>query len=257
MRRAVAISLAVVAAVAVPVTPAHAAPDPAVRVSFSGGTLRITGTDLAESVRVVRAGERVVVTADREVRQSGQAPRIDAVQAVRIELRAGNDTVRILLRLPDVVVDGGRGNDVLIGGPSAEQLYGRAGKDSLAGGGGSDEIFGGNGDDVVRAGFGSDIVAGGAGADDLDGGSGGDKIDGGAGDDTLTGGDGRDTVRVAPAFGADTMTDPSEDDTVALVPGLSVRSGIGTRTVTIWDGADDQGTLRSGTSRRWAVTDFS
>lgn len=257
MRRTVVCALAVIAASALPHAPASAAGDPAVRVSFSNGTLRITGSGLAESVRLARAGERVVVTADREVRQSGQAPRIDAVQRVRIDLGDGNDTVRILLRLPDVVVDGGRGDDVLIGGPSAEQLYGRVGKDSLAGGGGSDEIFGGNGDDVVRAGFGSDIVAGGAGDDDLDGGAGADKIDGGADDDTVTGGDGRDTVRIAPAFGADTMSDPSEDDTVALVPGLSVRSGIGTRIVTIWDGADDQGTLRSGTSRRWAVTDFS
>jgi len=79
-----------------------------------------------------------------------------------------------------VALDGGDGNDTLIG---------NAGADSLSGGAGNDALLGM------------------AGKDTLDGGLGNDTLDGGADNDTYTDAGGSDTYVMAGNFGQDVITD--------------------------------------------------
>ena len=75
---------------------------------------------------------------------------------------------------------------------------------------------------------------------------------------------GQDTYAVGEAFGggaaepfgADTVADFAAGDAVDLHPGLSVRSGLGTTTVTVWDGVTDFGTISAANGHLWAAGDF-
>jgi len=64
----------------------------------------------------------------------------------------------------------------------------------INGGGGNDNIIGTDGDDTIIGGDGHDTLKGGAGNDNLRGEEGNDKLDGGRGDDLLTGGQGDDVA---------------------------------------------------------------
>ena len=91
---------------------------------------------------------------------------------------AGNTRIR-------TVLDGGRGDDTIIGAAGRDLLRGGPGKDTLRGGGGTDELWGGSGDDDLAGGQGNDL---------LRGESGRDTLRGGQGRNTLVGGSDRDTV---------------------------------------------------------------
>jgi Ca2+-binding RTX toxin-like protein len=95
----------------------------------------------------------------------------------------GNDTVTA--NGTYVIVDAGKGNDVIRGG---------AGEQSLSGGDGNDTVYGGTGNDTLNGGKGNDVLYGNSGVDVLYGNSGNDKLYGGPGKDTLSGGPGTDLV---------------------------------------------------------------
>ena len=137
-------------------------------------------------------------------------------------------------------IDGGAGNDTLLGGDWSDSLLGGAGNDSIdAGSAGQDAVDGGSGDDTivthsaatVVGGAGNDLLTakggtlngyGGAGNDTLtsvagndelfgeggndvlSSGAGDDLLDGGSGNDKLNGGDGSDVL--IGGAGADTLT---------------------------------------------------
>jgi Ca2+-binding RTX toxin-like protein len=86
-------------------------------------------------------------------------------------------------------LEGGDGDDTVLGG---------LGRDELIGDGGNDVLIGGEGDDFLNGGAGNDVIEGGLGADSLSG---------GAGDDTLTGGDGADTFQFGLGDGFDIIED--------------------------------------------------
>jgi Ca2+-binding RTX toxin-like protein len=115
-------------------------------------------------------------------------------------------------------------------------------------------LSGGDGNDILDGGVGNDTLQGDAGPT------------GNAGNDILTGGSGADaflfgqpfTGTTPQAFGNDTITDfDNGADTIHLATGLSVRSGLGTTTVVIWNGATNFGTIHATNGHGWLATDFT
>ena len=93
--------------------------------------------------------------------------------------------------------------------------------------------------------------------ENLTGGAGGDLLSGNAGANALSGGGGADSFLFGGSFGADTVTDfASGADHADLAAGLSVRAGLGTTTVTVWDGATDAGTISAADGHLWDAGDF-
>lgn len=123
----------------------------------------------------------------------------------------------------DVLVQGGAGNDIIVGGAGKDNLQGDAGDDIIFGWRGSDNISGGlgndrlygddlgfnniSGDDIIDGGAGNDLIWGGRGSDKLNGGDDNDILYGQAGGDTLSGGTGDDIL-----YGDDANT--SSNDTL-------------------------------------------
>lgn len=91
-------------------------------------------------------------------------------------------------------LDGGAGNDSVLGSASVDVIIGGDGDDTLIGNAGNDTIMAGTGNDSVDGGAGNDGLSGFSGNDQIIGGADNDTIYGGSGNDTLTGGDGADTI---------------------------------------------------------------
>lgn len=64
-----------------------------------------------------------------------------------------------------VYINGGQGDDQLLGNSAADLLIGGSGKDTLTGGAGNDVLEGGTGNDLLIGGAGNDSISGGAGTD--------------------------------------------------------------------------------------------
>jgi Ca2+-binding RTX toxin-like protein len=113
-----------------------------------------------------------------------------------------------------LTVDGGGGDDIIIGS---------SGADVIAGGAGFDWLDGLDGNDRLSGGAGNDVLLGRAGADNLDGGDGDDYLSGGDGDDYtagawnrldggLWGGNGNDIL--TGGSGSDLVIGEAGDDTI-------------------------------------------
>ena len=124
---------------------------------------------------------------------------LDVIQVV------GDEGVVLNLALAEAeIVQGGRGDDVLVGGGVStvfvrggqgdDLIIGGAANDALSGEDGNDLIDGGAGNDIVRGDRGQDFLAGGAGDDLIEGGLDDDRLQGGAGNDALVGGQGDDII---------------------------------------------------------------
>ncbi len=152
---------------------------------------------------------------------------------------AGNFTAIGFEQVPDIakggggsgyVVDGGVGNDTLIGSDGRDDLIGGDGHDLIVGGNGTpggvpgedsklignkgnDTIFGGGGDDSIDGGDGDDVIFGGflqsglfpgifpstgGGNNIIEGGGGNDRIFAGNGNDIIRGGAGNDLIAGGP-----------------------------------------------------------
>ena len=157
---------------------------------------------------------------------------------------AGNDTIIATHNTRDML-DGGFGDDWIIG---------KYGRDTLAGNNGNDTIFGdfqngpgyevaievGDHNDTIRGGEGNDLLFGGYGDDSVFGLVGDDTVQGGSGNDLLQGGDGQDvfvfnrwvvtdeaTGAVIETGGHDVIIDFSIFDGDRLRLGASLWSGSG------------------------------
>ena len=124
---------------------------------------------------------------------------------------AGNDTVDITGLTSDhrIVFTSNGGNDAVIGSPRPQDIVDF--DDVLRGTAAANMLDGGVGNDRVLGLAGDDHLLGGAGSDRILGGSGRDTISGGLGDDTLTGGAGRDLFVFRDGFGKDVITDFDAD----------------------------------------------
>jgi Ca2+-binding RTX toxin-like protein len=105
----------------------------------------------------------------------------------------GADRLTITTPSRSCTIDGGPGDDVLIGSDGYDRLYGGPDADTVLGQGGDDYVYGDDGDDRVHGGPGNEVIAeGGTGDDLVVGEAGHDLIDDGIGDDRLLGGAGAD-----------------------------------------------------------------
>lgn len=151
-------------------------------ISMEGGTLVVQGTDKADTILVGR-GEKpgtvfvMVGNADGMTTKTLAAPKLK--QAI-VDGKGGDDVI---------VVDEGFGAFV------GSKIDGGAGNDVIMGGSGDDSISGGAGDDIILANAGNDRVSGDLGNDVLMGGDGNDRLDGGKGDNMLFGDGGVDKIR--------------------------------------------------------------
>lgn len=140
----------------------------------------------------------------------------DVMNALRVRAQpldggSGNDT--ILGNVESDLLFGGSGHDLISGGRGNDSIYGQSGNDVLLGGDGKDSIYGQGGNDIIFdvedgnilwGGGGNDLVFGGrgttangnAGADFLiNYGPGGGRMSGGDGNDILFGREAGDTLQ--------------------------------------------------------------
>lgn len=131
-----------------------------------------------------------------------------------ILLGAGNDTFTATGVTVGAHVDGGDGNDSIVGSDAGDVLAGGAGNDTLTGGKGSDALSGGDGDDTLK--LGADVTGSGTRSIVLgDGSVVAVSIQGLAGTgDTVSGGAGYDTIVLdkqgTSGFVFDTSTTPDQ-----------------------------------------------
>jgi Ca2+-binding RTX toxin-like protein len=170
----IAVAVAAIAAsIAVPV----AAAAPTVQATVTDGTLRISGSPRADEI-VLRLNAPDANQLQVDVGDDGSADAtfdVATLRAIDVEAGNGNDTVRsdqvngaFTTRLA-TRIDGGNGDDTLIGGSGNEIFVGGRGRDLVDGNGGADTAFLGKGNDtfVWDPGDGSDVVEGGRGRDTL------------------------------------------------------------------------------------------
>ena len=147
-------------------------------------------SDLPESLESIRinggdGADKIVLTA------------IDDAFTGTITLNgeAGNDIINAARSSKAVSIDGGAGDDRLIGGQVADVINAGDGEDFVNGKGGDDQIDGGGGNDKLNGAVGNDQINGGDGDDKINGQAGDDVIDAGAGNDTAKGQIGDDVIR--------------------------------------------------------------
>ena len=165
------------------------------------GVLVVTGTSADDRITVYESRDTSVTTYVVGIQTPG-VPGSDhyfripggGVQSVTVRALGGNDSVNVgvVSRRPDAFdlalptrLDGGTGNDEIIGGRAHSFIFGGFGDDTIYGGQQSDWIDGGWGNDVIRGNGGNDIIFGRYGNDTLSGNAGDDRLDGGPGDDWL------------------------------------------------------------------------
>lgn len=130
-------------------------------------------------------------------------------RGVTIRGNAGADTIALSGSAFRLLADGGSGNDAIDalrlgvdgtlsrrmqGGEGDDVVIGSAGDDTIRGDAGDDRLLGGRGNDRIQGGAGNDTLAGGTGADRLEGEEGDDLLMGDGGDDVLDGGAGVDLL---------------------------------------------------------------
>ena len=190
---------------AVALTPSQAPPRAAapaeVTALVANNTLLISGTNGPDVITLAVDPNNANVL---EVNTGTTVQNFDRTTftAIVAQLGGGDDHFSVVTTgLTDkaLFVDGGNGNDVIVGSD---------GNDVLLGGNGSDQIFGASGDDLIFGGSGSDFVDGGRGTDTafLQGGKDSFQWDPGDGSDNVDGGGGQDGLIFHGANIAEKMT---------------------------------------------------
>ena len=173
-RRTVLIATAL-AALSASLTVSAASAAPTVRGRIVDGTLRVTGTPLADQFALrLSATDPTQLQLDNGADGSADATfDINDFSSIDVEAGGGNDFVLLdtangpFTTARPTVVDGGRGDDILLGGSGNETFIGGRGNDTVDGNGGADVAFLGAGNDtfIWDPGDGSDTIDGGPGSD--------------------------------------------------------------------------------------------
>jgi Ca2+-binding RTX toxin-like protein len=159
------------------------------------GLLAVEGTNADDRLAVrLQAGNPAILQVDLGDDGSAELsiPRAE-VERLSVDGGNGDDSVRIdesngvFTDAIATTIDGGNGNDRLVGGAGAMTLRGGNGDDALAGGAGAETLIGGNGDDSIDGNKGNDVGLLGNGNDTFvwDPGDGSDVVEGQNGTDTM------------------------------------------------------------------------
>lgn len=149
-------------------------------VARVGTTLVIAGTSGSDGIVVQQmeaiksdgsVGNETIVsvfdldhpTADGSPNQTYDFTADQQINTVVAALGDGNDIYDGTTCFCSQVVDGGKGDDVIVTGDNDDIIVGGDGDDTLFGQGGNDIIFGNKGDDTISGGDGVNHVFGGAG----------------------------------------------------------------------------------------------
>jgi Ca2+-binding RTX toxin-like protein len=163
--------------------------------SLEDGVLTVEGTNESDRIALrLQAGQPGILQVD--VGDDGSADfsfERREIATIVVEAGNGDDSVRIdesngvFGDTIPTTIDGGNGNDHLVGGAGAGTLSGGNGNDTLAGGSGAETLVGGNGDDSIDGNRGDDVALLGNGDDTFiwDPGDGSDTVEGQNGDDTM------------------------------------------------------------------------
>jgi Ca2+-binding RTX toxin-like protein len=165
-------------------------------------------------------GARDVVVAEEEVTavatvQTGDQYLVQQNSGGRMDGGDGNDTM-VGGIFTDVMYAGG-GNDSMEGNTWNDWLYGEAGADTIIGGSGNDRLYGNKGLDSIEGGSGNDIIYGGQNSGDPSGDPGAlrdgvETLSGGVGDDLIYGNYGSDSIDGGSSD--DTIYGGQDDDTI-------------------------------------------
>lgn len=142
----------------------------------------VTGTASRDLIFATQAGGVVSVSVNGATQRFLAATNQD----ITINALGGDDYVNAFgVTAAAFTVNGGAGDDTIVGSERGDRLNGDGGNDTLFGFGGNDRLDGGAGNDLLLGGFGNDWLRGGAGNDiiidlfgdnDADGGSGRDLV---------------------------------------------------------------------------------
>jgi hypothetical protein len=163
--------------------------------TLENGLLTVSGTNADDRIALrLQAGQPGVLEVDFGDDGSAEFS-FERGEIAQIVVDAGNggDAVRIdesngvFADTIPTTINGGNGNDRLVGGAGAGTLNGGNGDDALFGGNGNEKLLGGNGNDTIDGDKGNDVAFMGNGNDTFvwDPGDGSDTIEGQNGKDTL------------------------------------------------------------------------
>ena len=181
----------------------------------------------------------------------GTAPNVATSSVTSIVVKGGDDANNVDLSLVTnltypsltgirpIFVDGGNGDDTILGSPTyGDSVLGGDGVDNINGQGGNDSLDGGNGKDAIVGGDGNDSLTGGDGSDNISGDLGNDTISGGNHADVITGGDGDDNIDAGQSN--DTVSGGNGNDTINGSDGQDSLSGdVGNDSILGGGDADD------------------
>jgi hypothetical protein len=169
------------------------------KATVSQGTLKVEGTAGPDKITIKQlvngALELISGTGTGASRRTFSDP---SIKRIEVAAGGGNDEVKIDTSVTRPArIDGGIGNDTLIGSSMDDVILGGADNDKIFGSGGDDYLHGGDGNDTIFGGMGNDrLYSGlGGGVDILHGEVGDDNlVSFGGGADVVTGGTGRDVL---------------------------------------------------------------
>ena len=163
--------------------------------TLENGLLTVKGTNAGDRIALrLQAGQPGILEVDFGDDGSAEFS-FERSEITEIAVKAGNgdDAVRIdeingvFADTIPTTIDGGNGNDRLVGGAGAGTLNGGNGDDALFGGNGNEKLLGGNGNDSIDGNKGNDVAFMGNGNDTFvwDPGDGSDTVEGQNGTDTM------------------------------------------------------------------------
>ena len=176
-RKTLAMGASALTVLALTVGATQATASPTAKASVADGTLHIAGGPSAERIalRLSALDPNQLQVDFGDDRSADFSFDLGTFRVIDVTAGNGDDTVRIdqvngtFTTTESTSIDGGNGDDILLGGSGAERFFGGNGDDSVDGNAGADSAFLGRGDDIFvwDPGDASDIVDGDKGSDTM------------------------------------------------------------------------------------------